>query len=87
LSDSTLLGILKYFPSDPKKNKLKKLVIRILEERENPIIDCFIKKNQKNFFSSYCKSMNFDGLEKLLSIASDNYFIDWNTENFEENII
>lgn len=87
LSDSTLLGILKYFPSDPEKSILKKLVIRILEERENPIIDCFIKKNQKNFFSSYCKSMNFDGLEKLLSIASDNYFIDWNTENFEENII
>lgn len=87
LSDSTLLGILKYFPSDPEKSTLKKVVIRILKERENPIIDCFIKKNQKNFFSSYCKSMNFHGLENLLSIASDKHFIDWNMENFEENII
>ena len=87
LSDSTLLGILKYFPSDPGKSTLKKVVIRILKERENPIIDCFIKKNQKNFFSSYCKSMNFHGLENLLSIASDKHFIDWNMENFEENII
>lgn len=88
LSDSTFLGILQHFCSDlDKNNRLKECVIQILKEKGNAVINCFVENDNKNFFLPYCKAVNFSGLEYLLSIVSENYSFDWNSENYEENII
>lgn len=87
LADSTLLGILKYFCTDASidMNLLRHSVIKILKEKKNPVIDCFIE-NDTNFFSPYCKATNLQGLDALLALTTEND-VKWNTEQFQENII
>ena len=89
LSDSTLLWILNYFTDklSDSSNKVKESIMKILKKKWNPVINCFIETENQNFFLPYCVDIKFSGLQNLLSVPTINSSIDWNSEQYEENII